>query len=89
MDLEKINMQMMMEDIFNSCKIGEVFEDRDELKEFRSELYRFINLLDEYERDNFDRENEVECDHLEYEKYTHNGQKYARCYDCNEVFKIK
>jgi hypothetical protein len=47
-------MQMMMEDIFNSCQVGEVFEDRDELKEFRYQLYKFINLLDKYENDNFD-----------------------------------
>ena len=38
MDIEKLNMQMMMKDIFNSCQAGEVFEDRDELKEFRSDL---------------------------------------------------
>ena len=48
-------MQMMMKDIFNSCQIGEVFEDRDELKEFRNQLYDFISLIDKYEYDNFDR----------------------------------
>ena len=55
MDIEKLNMQMMMKDIFNSCQIGEVFEDRDELKEFRNQLYDFISLIDKYEYDNFDR----------------------------------
>ena len=55
MDIEKLNMQMMMKDIFNSCQIGEVFEDRDELKEFRNQLYDLISLIDKYEYDNFDR----------------------------------
>ena len=54
MDIEKLNMQMMMKDIFNSCQIGEVFEDRDELKEFRNKLYDFISLIDKYEYDNFE-----------------------------------
>lgn len=54
MDIEKLNMQIMMKDIFNSCQAGEVFEDRDELKEFRNQLYNFIDLLDKYENDNFD-----------------------------------
>lgn len=34
-------------------------------------------------------EEEIGCEHLEYQKYICNGQKYARCYDCGEVFKIK
>ena len=54
MDTEKLNIQMMMENIFNSCQVGEVFEDRDELKEFRNQLYDFISLIDKYEYDNFD-----------------------------------
>ena len=54
MDREKLNMQMMMKDIFNSCQTGEVFEDRDELKEFRNQLYDFIRLPDNSEYDHFD-----------------------------------
>lgn len=54
MDYEKINMQMMMEEIYNTCEVGECFEDRDEMKELRTELYKFIELLDKYERNNFE-----------------------------------
>lgn len=78
MDIEKLNMQMMMKDIFNSCQVGEVFEDRDELKEFRNQLYKFINLLDKYENDNFDIGNEIECEHLEYQK----NMNKERCENC-------
>ena len=46
MDIEKLNMQMMMKNIFNRCQAGEVFEERDELKEFRNQLYDFISLID-------------------------------------------
>ena len=42
MDVEKLNMQMMMEDIFNSCQTGEVFEDRDELKELNIKWHLMI-----------------------------------------------
>lgn len=54
MDYEKGNMQLMMEDIYNTCEVGECFEDRDEMKELRTELYKFIELLDKYERNNFE-----------------------------------
>lgn len=54
MDTEKINMQMMMEEIDNTCEVGECFEDRDKLKALRTELYKFIELLDVYERNNFE-----------------------------------
>ena len=45
MDIEKLNMQMMMKDIFNSCQIGEVFEDRDELKGKRFDTLEEITSM--------------------------------------------
>lgn len=44
---------MIIEDIYNTCEVGECFEDKDKFKELRTELYKFIELLDKYERDNF------------------------------------
>lgn len=53
MDYKKINIQMHMEELFNTCEVGECFEDRDELVEFRKEVHKLIDEINEYERDNF------------------------------------
>lgn len=53
MDIAKRNIQLMIEEIYNSCEVGELFEDRDKLKELRNNLYKVVEELDEYERDNF------------------------------------
>lgn len=50
MDIKKINIQMHMEEIFNTCEVGECFEDRDELIDFRKELCELIDEINEYER---------------------------------------
>lgn len=53
MDYEKRNIQLMIEEIYNSCEVGDLFEDRDELKEFRNDLDKVIGELNKYERNNF------------------------------------
>lgn len=53
MDIQKRNIQMHMEEIFNSIEVGECFEDKDELKQLRSELYTIIDELNDYELVNF------------------------------------
>ena len=53
MDIQKRNIQMHKEEIFNSIEVGECFEDKDELKQLRSELYTIIDELNDYELVNF------------------------------------
>ena len=53
MDIQKRNIQMHMEEIFNSIEVGECFEDKDELKQLRIELYTIIDELNDYELVNF------------------------------------
>lgn len=50
---EKINIQLIMENLYNVCEFGEIFEDRDELILFKYNLDKFIGQLDKYERNNF------------------------------------
>lgn len=63
MDIQKRNIQMHMEEIFNSVEVGECFEDKDELKQLRSELYTIIDELNDYELVNFNN-----CD-IDYDNY--------------------
>lgn len=63
MDIQKRNIQMHMEEIFNSIEVGECFEDKDELKQLRSELYTIIDELNDYELVNFNN-----CD-IDYDNY--------------------
>lgn len=41
MDIEKINMQMTIEEIDNTCQVGKCFEDRTNLKYWER---TYINL---------------------------------------------
>lgn len=54
MDYEKINIQLHIEEIYNTCEVGECFEDRNELVELRKELHKLIDEVNKYERDNFE-----------------------------------
>ena len=63
MNIQKRNIQMHMEEIFNSVEVGECFEDKDELKQLRSELYTIIDELNDYELVNFNN-----CD-IDYDNY--------------------
>ena len=63
MDIQKRNIQMHIEEIFNSIEVGECFEDKDELKQLRSELYTIIDELNDYELVNFNN-----CD-IDYDNY--------------------
>lgn len=52
-DEDKINIQLMVEELNNTIEVGECFEDRDELNFVLSDLYRIIDELKDYEIKNF------------------------------------
>lgn len=54
MNLEKINMQMLMEEIYNTCEVGDCFEDRVELDQLRYDVIHFVDLLNKYEKNKFE-----------------------------------
>lgn len=54
MNLEKINMQKLMEEIYNTCEVGVCFEDRAELEQLRYDVIHFVDLLNKYEKNKFE-----------------------------------
>lgn len=49
MDVDKKNIQLMVEELNNKIDVGECFEDRDELNYAISDLYKIIDELIMYE----------------------------------------
>lgn len=54
MDIDKLNIQSMSEDLYNTIEVGECFENRDELNYVISDLYKLIDELFKYDGKKFE-----------------------------------
>lgn len=70
--------------------VESINKDKIDALEYQEVLEKIDNMLVELVcKEDIVESEEIECEHLEYVKYYHKGEKYARCYICGDIFKIK